>query len=184
MDENALQRITIKMEYVENFHNFCLWSDGSFRLKGDPLREMFIQGDGQFVMTRGQFKQIYEYLENKIQTCRDSGDASNVMVPSLERSRNALLNAVVEQLNMSIVPSPKLKRDYVGWFVRTTREMSNGYVTIPAGKIAKVEGQNRLGSTLKFQACECCGMQAILSRVQPSDMEFIEYHEIEEQHGH
>ena len=75
---------------------------------------------------------------------------------------------------MNVLPHPKLKRDYVGRLIRTTREMSNGFVTIPAGKTGVVESHSPRGSTLIFDACECCKMQAHISRIQASDIEFIE----------
>ena len=75
---------------------------------------------------------------------------------------------------MNILPHPKLKRDYVGRLVRTTRELSNGFVTIPTGKKGKVESHSPRGSTLIFDACGCCSMQARISRIQATDIVLLE----------
>lgn len=75
---------------------------------------------------------------------------------------------------MQVVPQPKLKREYRGRTVRTTRELTNGYVTIPEGAIATVTVQSPRGSTLVFEACNCCGMKPIISRIAADDIEFVE----------
>lgn len=75
---------------------------------------------------------------------------------------------------MQVVPHPKLKRDYRGRTVRTTRELTNGYVSIPKGAIATVTGQSPRGSTLVFEACSCCTMKPIISRIAAADIEFVE----------
>jgi hypothetical protein len=75
---------------------------------------------------------------------------------------------------MQVVPHPKLKRYYRGRTVRTTRELTNGYVSIPKGSIAAVTGQTPPGSTLVFQAWSCCSMKPIISRIAASDIEFVE----------
>lgn len=75
---------------------------------------------------------------------------------------------------MTVLPHPRLKREYVGRYVRTKRDMSNGFVTIPAGMIGLIDAQSPKGSILTFSPCKCCGMTAHVSRVQPTDFEFIE----------
>lgn len=75
---------------------------------------------------------------------------------------------------MQVVPHPKLKRDYRGRTVRTTRELTNGYVSIPKGAIATVTGQTPRGSTLVFRPCSCCTMKPIISCIAASDIEFVE----------
>lgn len=75
---------------------------------------------------------------------------------------------------MQVIPHPKLKRDYRGRTVRTTRELTNGYVSIPKGAVATVTGQSPRGSTLTFNACSCCTMRPIISRIAAGDIEFID----------
>jgi hypothetical protein len=87
---------------------------------------------------------------------------------------NANNIAACGNLIMRVVPHPKLKRDYPERTVRTTRPMSNGYVAIPAGSIAVITSQSSRGSTLKIKPCACCGMAAIISRIDAGDIEFIE----------
>lgn len=73
-----------------------------------------------------------------------------------------------------VVPHPKLKREYKGRAVRTTREMTNGWGTIPAGSVAEIEYQSPKGSSLVFEACACCGLTATISHVPADAIEFIE----------
>ena len=75
---------------------------------------------------------------------------------------------------LKVVPHPKLKRDFRGRTVRTTRTITNGYVTIPEGAKATISGQTSRGSTLTFAACSGCGMRPIVSHVAPADIEFVE----------
>ena len=75
---------------------------------------------------------------------------------------------------LRVVPHPKLKRDYRGRRVRTVREMSNGWGTIPAGALATIAEQGPKGSLLLCDACGCCGLKARISAVQPADIEFVE----------
>lgn len=74
----------------------------------------------------------------------------------------------------SVVPHPKLKRDYPGRVVRTTRELKNGWVIIPAGAVAGITYQSPKGSTLTGNPCNCCGVRPIISHVGMDDIEFIE----------
>jgi hypothetical protein len=73
-----------------------------------------------------------------------------------------------------VVPHPKLKRDYTLKKVRTLRELTNGWGTIPVGSIATITLQSPKGSTLKVEPCECCNLKAIISAIAPDDIEFIE----------
>ena len=74
----------------------------------------------------------------------------------------------------SVVPHPKLKRDYTGRTVRTTRELKNGWGIIPVGSVATIKAQSPKGSSLSFKACACCGLLAIVSQVAADAIEFIE----------
>lgn len=74
----------------------------------------------------------------------------------------------------TVVPHPKLKREYKGRLVRTTQEMRNGWVVIPAGAVATIDNQSPKGSSLTFEKCGCCGMKARISHVGVDCIEFIE----------
>lgn len=74
----------------------------------------------------------------------------------------------------TVVPHPKLKREYEGRTVRTTRELKNGWVIIPAGSVAVITIQSPKGSELTFNPCGCCGVRPIISHVGMDDIEFIE----------
>lgn len=78
------------------------------------------------------------------------------------------------QVQIRVVSHPKLKRDYIGRTVRAAVEMSNSYITIPAGKVGKVEYQGPRGSTLEFEACQCCGIKARITGVPAHEIEFVE----------
>ncbi len=77
-------------------------------------------------------------------------------------------------MELRVVPHPKLKRDYRGRRVRTTVDMENGWVRIPAGSLGVVDIQNQKGSWLLMDACGCCGVQARISGVDSSSIEFVE----------
>ncbi|MGX5885196.1 hypothetical protein MJ546_33715, partial [Burkholderia gladioli] len=70
-------------------------------------------------------------------------------------------------------PGKKLIRDWLGMRVRTKRVMRNGYVEIPAGTLATVDGIG-VGLELKIDPCSCCGMRAYISRIHGNDVEPIE----------
>lgn len=74
----------------------------------------------------------------------------------------------------SVVPHPKLKREYEGRTVRTTRELKNGWGIIPSGTVAVITNQSPKGSTLTANQCSCCGARPTISRVGMDDIEFIE----------
>lgn len=71
------------------------------------------------------------------------------------------------------VKPPKLKRDWKGCTVRTVRDIENSFVAIPAGTIATITRQTTVGSELTAEPCEYCGVQAIVSRVHPTDFVFV-----------
>ncbi len=64
----------------------------------------------------------------------------------------------------AVVPHPKLKREYKGRLVRTTRVLKTAGV-IPLGAVATVTHQSPKGSELTFEPCDCCGLKAIISHV-------------------
>ncbi|EKK2842880.1 hypothetical protein ACNVEU_004106 [Salmonella enterica subsp. enterica serovar Typhimurium] len=74
----------------------------------------------------------------------------------------------------AVVPNPKLKREYKGRLVRTTRVLKNGWGLIPLGAVATVTHQSPKGSELTFEPCDCCGLKAIISHVSMDSIEFIE----------
>ncbi|EBQ4765837.1 hypothetical protein QFR45_004835, partial [Salmonella enterica] len=74
----------------------------------------------------------------------------------------------------AVVPHPKLKREYKGRLVRTTRVLKNGWGLIPLGAVATVTHQSPKGSELTFEPCDCCGLKAIISHVSMDSIEFIE----------
>jgi hypothetical protein len=74
----------------------------------------------------------------------------------------------------AVVPHPKLKREYKGRLVRTTRELKNGWGMIPLGAVATVSHQSPKGSELVFEPCDCCGLKAVISHVGMDSIEFIE----------
>ncbi|MBB4861595.1 hypothetical protein HNP46_000406 [Pseudomonas nitritireducens] len=74
----------------------------------------------------------------------------------------------------AVVPHPKLKREYVGRLVRTTKELRNGWGSIPAGTVATVTSQSPKGSFIEAEPCGCCGIKAFMSYLGVDDIEFIE----------
>ena len=75
---------------------------------------------------------------------------------------------------LTVVPHPKLKRDYKGRRVRTLKDLKNGWGIIPAGALASIDYQGPTGSSLIIDPCSCCGVKAIISAIQASDIEFVE----------
>lgn len=73
----------------------------------------------------------------------------------------------------SVVPHPRLKREYEGRTIRTTRELRNGWGVIPAGVVATISKQSPKGSSLVFEPCNCCGLRAVISGVHKDDIEFV-----------
>ncbi len=76
-------------------------------------------------------------------------------------------------MEYQVVVHPRLKRDYKGRSVRTRVEMKNGWGIVPAGAIAVINTQGPKGSSLLFEPCTCCGLRAIVTAVQPTDIEFV-----------
>ncbi len=81
---------------------------------------------------------------------------------------------MASQDNYHIVPHPKLKRDYKGRTVRTTRELKNGWGIIPVGAIGLIDIQSPKGSSIVFETCSCCNMKPIVSGVHMDSIEFVE----------
>lgn len=99
-----------------------------------------------------------------------AGEQVSMAAGDLLREVNACLTAS----DVQVVPHPKLKRDYVGRWVRTLRQMSNGWGVIPAGTLATVRVQNNKGSDLVTEPCICCGLQAKISAISVDGIEFVE----------
>lgn len=73
-----------------------------------------------------------------------------------------------------VVEHPKLKRDYNNRTIRTKRELMNGWGVVSEGAVGFIKYQSPKGSSIVFEACECCGMQARISHVSMHDIEFVE----------
>lgn len=73
-----------------------------------------------------------------------------------------------------VVPAPRLKRDYVGRRVRTTKMLRNGYAELPAGSLAVVVEQSKKGSSLRFDRCTCCGVSIFMTGIGADVIEFVE----------
>ena len=69
---------------------------------------------------------------------------------------------------------PKLKRDAVGLRVRTTTELRNYHVIIPAGSVLTVAGWRTDELELHSDPCEHCGVRVIIRKVSISWVELIE----------
>lgn len=81
--------------------------------------------------------------------------------------------------NFVEVKPPKLKREWKGCTVRTVRDIKNSFFAIPAGTIATITHQTTIGSELTAAPCSCCGIQAIISRVPPTDFVFVDPAEVD-----
>lgn len=68
---------------------------------------------------------------------------------------------------------PKLKRDYAGLKVRSTRELKNGSICIPAGTVMTVDNWYR-GASLWTEPCKCCGVGIYITKVPQSALEPLE----------
>jgi len=55
---------------------------------------------------------------------------------------------------------------------RTTREMRNGYVTIPAGMEVRIT-YKRGGLNIEGEKCAHCGVSVHISKVNPTDLREI-----------
>lgn len=60
-----------------------------------------------------------------------------------------------------------------GRIVRSTKELSNGWATLPKGTIFKVMGKWN-GLKILSQQCKCCGIRVHMSKVPYRDLELIE----------
>lgn len=69
-------------------------------------------------------------------------------------------------------PTPKRKWDWIGLVVRTRTAMQNGSVRIPKGAELIVTYQ-RGGASLLGKPCDCCGIQAIITKVPLPDLEIV-----------
>jgi len=67
----------------------------------------------------------------------------------------------------------KLKRDYVGLKVRTTKALRNGSIEIPAGTVLEIESWYR-GAAIWTPPCECCGVRMYMTKVPQSALEPLE----------
>lgn len=74
----------------------------------------------------------------------------------------------------SVVPHPKLKRDYKGRTVRAKRDLENAWGIIPAGTLAIIGHQSPKGSVLTAEECSCCGLKAIIAGIGMDAIEFVE----------
>lgn len=66
----------------------------------------------------------------------------------------------------------KRKKDWEGRKVRSKREMTNGYVTMPKGTILTVY-RNHGGLEIIADSCACCGMKAWFRKVAEHDVELL-----------
>lgn len=64
-------------------------------------------------------------------------------------------------------PGHKRVRDWVGMTVETTRDIANGWGTIPAGTRCVVT-YAYAGLSLRCDPCECCGAQMTIKSVSSS----------------
>lgn len=79
-----------------------------------------------------------------------------------------------ERISLTPPPGHKRVRDWYGKRVRTTRSLTNGVVTMPAGSLATVKNTpSGTGLHLKFDGCPSCGCAAHMSRVRADDVEVI-----------
>lgn len=60
--------------------------------------------------------------------------------------------------------------EWEGTTVRTRREITNGFMTIPAGAVCTIHAKFK-GFTLRSEPCATCGVRVSVSRVHPADVE-------------
>lgn len=68
---------------------------------------------------------------------------------------------------------PRRKKDCIGRWTRSRREMTNGLGVIPAGMYLKVEDNRGQGLSLTGQSCSCCKLEARIARVNPSSLDLM-----------
>lgn len=66
----------------------------------------------------------------------------------------------------------RLKRDWIGLIVRSTREFANGYAVFPEGTLFEVI-ENRAGLTLKSLPCEHCGLSMLIRKIPEHRVKII-----------
>jgi len=76
-------------------------------------------------------------------------------------------------MKITVIKTPKLKRDMVGKRVRTLYSLSTRVGKSEPGKLATVENFSR-GLELLIDKCPHCGFQHRISRVPYNEVEFIE----------
>ncbi|MCJ7424977.1 hypothetical protein MUP01_12035 [Candidatus Bathyarchaeota archaeon] len=67
----------------------------------------------------------------------------------------------------------KTESEWKGVTVRTLRELRNGYLAIPAGKICRIY-RKRGGFTLETEPCKCCGVRVLIGKVPSCDVTVVE----------
>ena len=67
-------------------------------------------------------------------------------------------------------PGSKLVGDWKGMRVRSTRELRNGWGSMPAGSFFRVTHATA-GIHMKSEPCACCGFQWSVSKVSSDDIE-------------
>lgn len=78
------------MEEIDHLRSFCLTelddsNNRRYRRKGEPLRDMFFSSLVQLQLTDEQFVQLRDYVLSEIKFCLESGDASRLQLPTLDR---------------------------------------------------------------------------------------------------
>ena len=68
---------------------------------------------------------------------------------------------------------PKLKRDYKGMKVRSTKLLRNGRIEVPQGTVMTILDWYR-GASVKTDPCPHCGVRVYITKVAESDMEPME----------
>jgi hypothetical protein len=67
---------------------------------------------------------------------------------------------------------PRLRRHWVGSWVRTRTELRNGCTLLPSGLLCKVEGFHR-GANLVTEPCKCCGVSVFITKVSWDLLEYV-----------
>lgn len=79
--------------------------------------------------------------------------------------------------------APNRKCDWMGLVVESRRDLKSGWMRKPAGTLWLVT-YNRSGLSLESEPCACCGLQASISRVDPTDVKVVgRYRSPEEEYG-
>jgi hypothetical protein len=77
---------------------------------------------------------------------------------------------------MKVLPWPKRLCDVPADApARLLRQVENSYYVIPAGAIGTASrGKDWSRFNFRTDPCECCGLRAVISRIDQSDLELIE----------